>query len=118
MERAVGDPALEEDWAVVLRGMATMVPYHRPEADDARGVLGEALALAGVSLVGTLVLASVQAGLATQLGMVLLVCLARDPKVMGSATISTRLAVAGWGVVFVVTAVAVLLLMVQTTSVA
>src|SRR3954454_15387065 len=46
---AVGDLALEEDWAVVLRGMATMVPYHRPEADDARGVLGEALALADVS---------------------------------------------------------------------
>src|SRR4051794_4174596 len=46
---AVGDRALEEDWAVVLCGMAIMVPYHRPEADDTRGMLGEAMALADVS---------------------------------------------------------------------
>src|SRR4051794_35479892 len=46
LPEAVGDPALEEDWAAVLSGMAIMVPYHRPDADDARGALGEALALA------------------------------------------------------------------------
>jgi CRISPR system Cascade subunit CasB len=46
---SVGNPALECDWAVVLRGMALMVPYHQPSEDDARGAMGEALAKAGVS---------------------------------------------------------------------
>jgi CRISPR type I-E-associated protein CasB/Cse2 len=47
---AVGDVRAEQAWAAVLRGMALMVPHHRPaDRADGRGTLGEALAVADVS---------------------------------------------------------------------
>ena len=57
-----------------------------------------------------LVAASVIGGLASPIGLVLLVLLARDPEVMGSRPISGRLAAAGWGVVVVVGGFGLLLL--------
>jgi Mn2+/Fe2+ NRAMP family transporter len=64
--------------------------------------LGVAVDLAGVPLVGMLVAASVIGGLGTPIGLVLLVCLARDPQVMHSQPISARLALAGWTVAVLV----------------
>jgi Mn2+/Fe2+ NRAMP family transporter len=66
--------------------------------------VGLALAesLAGISVIGMLVAASVIGGFGTPVGLVLLVRLARDPKVMGQQPISGRLAVAGWAVAVVV----------------
>jgi Mn2+/Fe2+ NRAMP family transporter len=64
--------------------------------------LALAMALAGISVIGILEAASVAGGLATPVGLVLLVRLARDPQVMGSAVISRGLAVAGWAVTVVV----------------
>ena len=64
--------------------------------------LGLATSLAGVSVIGALVAASVIGGLGTPLGLVLLVRLARDRAVMGARPISRRLAIAGWTVAVVV----------------
>jgi Mn2+/Fe2+ NRAMP family transporter len=60
--------------------------------------LALAASLAGISVIGMLVAASVIGGLGTPVGLVLLVRLARDPLVMGSQPISGRLAIAGWAV--------------------
>jgi Mn2+/Fe2+ NRAMP family transporter len=60
------------------------------------------VSLAGISVIGMLVAASVIAGLATPIGLVLLVRLARDPQVMGAQPISRRLAAAGWALVVIV----------------
>jgi Mn2+/Fe2+ NRAMP family transporter len=55
-------------------------------------------ALARVSVFSLLVAASVMGGIATPMGIIFLVRLARDPEVMGERTISGRLGVAGWTV--------------------
>jgi Mn2+/Fe2+ NRAMP family transporter len=64
--------------------------------------LALAVTLAGIPVIGTLVAASVVGGLATPVGLVLLLRLARDRQVMGQRPISGRLALAGWAVVVVV----------------
>jgi Mn2+/Fe2+ NRAMP family transporter len=64
--------------------------------------LGLAVTLAGVSVIDTLVAASVIGGLGTPFSLILMVLLARDPAVMGARPISGRLAIAGWTVAIVV----------------
>ena len=64
--------------------------------------LALAVSLAGISVIGMLVAASVAGGLGTPIGLVILVRLARDPEVMGPRPISRRLAVAGWAVAVIV----------------
>jgi Mn2+/Fe2+ NRAMP family transporter len=64
--------------------------------------LAVAVDLAGVPLLGMLVAASMIGGVATPLGIILLVRLARDARVMGDRPISARLAAAGWTVAVVV----------------
>jgi Mn2+/Fe2+ NRAMP family transporter len=64
--------------------------------------LGLAVTLAGVSVIDTLVAASVIGGLGTPFSLILMVLLARDPAVMGARPISGRLAIAGWTVAVVV----------------
>jgi Mn2+/Fe2+ NRAMP family transporter len=49
-----------------------------------------------------LVAASVIGGLGTPIGLILLVRLARNPKVMNNQPISPRLAIAGWTVAVIV----------------
>ena len=58
--------------------------------------LALAVSLAGIPVVGMLVVASVIGGFGTPIGLVLLLRLARDPQVMGPRPISRRLAIAGW----------------------
>lgn len=70
--------------------------------------LAVAVALAGASVLGMLVAASVIGGLGSPIGLVLLVRLARDPEVMGDRPISGRLALAGWAVTIVVGGLGVL----------
>jgi Mn2+/Fe2+ NRAMP family transporter len=66
------------------------------------GVLTVAVALAavvdiaGISLVSMLAVANVVGGLMAPVGLILLVLLARNPRVMGDHPISPRLALAGW----------------------
>ena len=64
--------------------------------------LAFAFTLGGVSVIGMLVAASVIAAFGTPVGLVVLVLLARDHKVMGSQIISGRLAFAGWTVAGIV----------------
>jgi Mn2+/Fe2+ NRAMP family transporter len=64
--------------------------------------LALAVSLAGISVIGMLVAASVIGGLGTPIGLVLLVRLARDSQVMGPQTISRKLAIAGWAVAVIV----------------
>ncbi|MGO9504971.1 MAG: NRAMP family divalent metal transporter [Streptosporangiaceae bacterium] len=64
--------------------------------------LALAVSLAGIPVIGMRVAASVIGGLGTPIGLVLLVRLARDPRVMGAQPISRRLAAAGWAVVVIV----------------
>jgi Mn2+/Fe2+ NRAMP family transporter len=70
--------------------------------------LAVGLALTDVPLIGLLEAASVIGGLGTPVGLVLLVRLARDPRVMGTQPISRRLAAAGWAVAAIVAALSVL----------
>ena len=64
--------------------------------------LALAVTLAGISVIGMLVAASVIGGFGTPIGLVILVRLARDPQVMGPRPISRRLAIAGWAVAVIV----------------
>jgi Mn2+/Fe2+ NRAMP family transporter len=64
--------------------------------------LGVATTLAGVSVLGMLVAASIIGGIGTPIGLVLLLRLGRDPRVMGDRPISARLAIAGWMVAVVI----------------
>jgi Mn2+/Fe2+ NRAMP family transporter len=64
--------------------------------------LAVAVTLANISVIAMLVAASVIGGLATPLGLVILVRLGRDRTVMGTQPISARLAIAGWTVALVV----------------
>ena len=72
--------------------------------------LGVAVTLAGVPVFDMLLTASLIGGFGTPFGLVILVRLARDPRVMGGRPISRRLAAAGWLVALVVTALGVLLI--------
>ena len=58
--------------------------------------LAPAVTLAGLSVIGMLVAASVIGGPGTPIGLVILVRMARDPQVLGPRPISRRLAIAGW----------------------
>jgi flagellin-like protein len=60
------------------------------------------VSLANVSIIDMLVAASVIGGLGTPLGIVILVLVARDERIMGTQMISRRLAAAGWIVAAVV----------------
>jgi Mn2+/Fe2+ NRAMP family transporter len=73
--------------------------------------LAVAVTLAGVSVLGTLVAASVIGGFGTPLGLVILVSLARDPQIMGSRPITWRQAAAGWAAASTVGGLAVLLVL-------
>jgi Mn2+/Fe2+ NRAMP family transporter len=64
--------------------------------------LGAAIDLANVPLLKVLVAASIIGGIATPIGLVLLLRLARNTQVMGDRPISPRLAAAGWVVTLVV----------------
>ena len=64
--------------------------------------LALAVSLAGIPVITMLVVASVIGGLGAPVGLVVLVGLGRDPQVMGSRTISFRLALGGWVVAIVV----------------
>lgn len=64
--------------------------------------LSFAVTLAHVSVIGMLVAASVIGGFGTPIGLVVLVLLARDRRVMGADRISSRLAIAGWLVAIIV----------------
>jgi Mn2+/Fe2+ NRAMP family transporter len=78
------------------------------------GVLGAsiglavAVAMAGISVLGMLIAASLIAGFATPIGLVVLVRLARDSEVMGDHPITARLAAAGWAVAVIVGGLGVL----------
>jgi Mn2+/Fe2+ NRAMP family transporter len=73
--------------------------------------LAFAVTLAQVSLVAMLVAASVIGGFGTPIGLVILVLLARDHRVMGVRPISRGLAVAGWAVAAVVGAFGLLVIL-------
>lgn len=60
------------------------------------------IALASVPVIVMLEAASIIGGVGTPVGLVLLVRLGRDPRVMGSQPISRRLAAAGWAVALAV----------------
>jgi Mn2+/Fe2+ NRAMP family transporter len=60
--------------------------------------LAFAVTLAKVPVIAMLVAASIIGGIGTPIGLVILVLLARDCRVMGTQRISIRLAVAGWTV--------------------
>jgi Mn2+/Fe2+ NRAMP family transporter len=60
-----------------------------------------------------LVLASVIGGIATPIGLVALLLLAQDHKIMGSHTLAGRLRAAGWGVTALITVFSVLYLVQQ-----
>ena len=64
--------------------------------------LAVVLALTDVPVIAMLQAASVIGGLGTPAGLVLLVCLGRDQRVMGTQLISRRLAAAGWAVAVIV----------------
>jgi Mn2+/Fe2+ NRAMP family transporter len=60
--------------------------------------LAVAVGMAGIPVLGMLFAASLIGGIATPVGLVILIRLARDPEVMGQYPISLRLAAAGWAV--------------------
>ena len=64
--------------------------------------LALAVTLAKIPVIGMLVAASVIGGFGTPIGLVILVRLARDPRVMRPRPISRRLAIAGWAVAIIV----------------
>jgi len=59
-------------------------------------VIATITSLAGVPVLGMLVAASVIGGLGTPVGLVILLCLARNRKIMNGTPVSVRLAAAGW----------------------
>jgi len=75
--------------------------------------LAIAVTLAGVPVIGMLVAASVLGGVATPVGIIVMVRLARDPEVMGARPVSRRLAVAGWVVAVGLGGLSLLFAMIQ-----
>jgi Mn2+/Fe2+ NRAMP family transporter len=78
--------------------------------------LALAVSLAGIPVIGMLVAASVIGGLGTPIGLVLLVRLARDARVMGPQCISRRLAIAGWAVTVTVGGIGLLAILGAVTG--
>jgi Mn2+/Fe2+ NRAMP family transporter len=78
--------------------------------------LAAAVALAGVPVLGMLVVASVAGGLASPVGMLILVLLARDRQIMNGRPISGTLAAAGWAAAFIVGGLGVLLIAITLTG--
>jgi Mn2+/Fe2+ NRAMP family transporter len=74
------------------------------------------LSLSGVSVIATLVTASVIGGLATPVGLVFLLRVASNPRVMGARTVSRPLAAAGWAVTVVVGGFGAVLVVVLAVS--
>jgi Mn2+/Fe2+ NRAMP family transporter len=64
--------------------------------------LAVTVTLANISVIDMLVAASVIGGFATPIGLVILVLLGRDHRVIGTQRISVRLAIAGWAVAAIV----------------
>jgi Mn2+/Fe2+ NRAMP family transporter len=91
----------EFDWR---RGLSEKVRHARGfyAILTASIALGVAVDVAGVQLIDMLVAASVIGGLGTPAGVILLIGVARDPRVMGDQRISRWLAIAGWIVAAVV----------------
>ena len=91
----------EFDWR---RGLSVGIRHARGFYAVLAASIGLAIAVdaAGVSLPAMLVAASIIGGLGTPLGIILMVRLARDPKVMGDQPVSAGLAIAGWTVAVVV----------------
>lgn len=79
-------------------------------------VLAAAASLAGIPVLATLVAASVLGGLATPVGIVVLILLARDGQTMRGQPVSRRLAAAGWVVAVVVGGLGLLLLLAAAAS--
>ena len=75
--------------------------------------LAFAVTLAKVSVISMLIAASVLGGIGTPIGLVVLVLLARDPRVMGTQPISRRLSIAGWTVAVLVGTLGFLFLIVS-----
>jgi Mn2+/Fe2+ NRAMP family transporter len=69
-------------------------------------VLGSALAMGGISPIRLLFLASVVAGIATPIGLVLLVLVAANPRLVHGQQIHRGLLTAGWAIVILITAAA------------
>ena len=67
-------------------------------------------------MIAMLMVASVSGGFGAPIGLVLLVCLARDPQVMGRQPISRRLAIAGWAVAVITAGVGLLSILGATVS--
>jgi len=97
------------DWR---RGLSQPVSHARGFYGVLVASLGLAFVttLAKISVIGMLVAASVIGGLGTPVGLVILVLLARDHRVMRAEPISARLAIAGWMVAIVVGSFGLLLL--------
>ena len=70
--------------------------------------LAVVVSLANISIVTSLVAASVVGGFGTPVGIAILILLGRDQAVMGGRPISGRLAVAGWAVAAIVAGLGVL----------
>jgi len=81
-------------------------------------VLAVAASLAGIPVLATLVSASVLGGLASPVGIVLLLLVARDRQVMRGMPVSRSLAAAGWAVAVVVGGLGLLLVLAAAVSVA
>jgi Mn2+/Fe2+ NRAMP family transporter len=78
--------------------------------------LAAAVSLAGIPVISMLLAASVIAGFATPIGLILLIRLARDPQVMGPAPISRPLAAAGWATTIIITSFGLLTLLTTATG--
>jgi Mn2+/Fe2+ NRAMP family transporter len=91
----------EFDWR---RGLSERIGHARGFYAVLAASIGLAIAVdaAGIPLLTMLVAASIIGGLATPIGIILMVRLARDPQVMGGQPVSAGLAMAGWAVAAVV----------------
>ena len=97
----------EFDWR---RGLSEQVSNARRFYGVLAASVGLAVvvSLANISIVTTLVAASVIGGFGTPIGIAILIRLGRDQTVMGARPISRRLAVAGWTVAAIVAGLGVL----------
>jgi Mn2+/Fe2+ NRAMP family transporter len=97
----------EFDWR---RGLSEQVSNARRFYGVLAASVGLAVvvSLANISIVTSLVAASVIGGFGTPIGIAILILLGRDQAVMGARPISRRLAVAGWTVAAIVAGLGVL----------
>lgn len=82
----------------------------------AQTALGVALAFGGVSPIRLLFVASLIAGVATPMGLVLLVLVAANPTLMNHSPVSRRLRIAGWLVAILVSLVSAIYLVQQVVG--